>query len=59
MPWQYKNGMTIFKNWWWRKMSRICAKNALISSVIVLVVNISINTNGKEVEKMQKESIDL
>ena len=40
-------------------MSRICAKNALISSVIVLVVNISTNINGKEVGKMQKESIDL
>lgn len=51
--------MTIFKNWWWRKMGRICAQSALISSVIVLVVNISININGKEVGKMQKESIDL
>ena len=40
-------------------MGRICAQSALISSVIVLVVNISININSKEVEKMQKESIDL
>ena len=40
-------------------MGRIYAKNALVSLIITLVANISINTNGKEVEKMQKESIDL
>ena len=59
MPWQYKNGMTIFKDLWQMKMGRIYAKNALVSLIITLVANISINTNGKEVEKMQKESIDL
>jgi len=51
--------MTIFKDLWQRKMGRIYAKNALVSLIITLVANISINTNGKEVEKMQKESIDL
>ena len=30
-----------------------------VSLIITLVANISINKNGKEVEKMQKESIDL
>lgn len=51
--------MTSFKNLWQRKMGRIYAKNALVSLIIILVANISIKTNGKEVEKMQKESIDL
>ena len=40
-------------------MDRIYAKNALVSLIIILVENISIYTNDKEVEKMQKESIDL
>lgn len=38
-------------------MGRICAKNALVSLVIMLIV--PINTNGKKVKKMKKGSIIL